>query len=55
MTRNLYSDEINHSDNPTEIETKMSKFENEIAKLISDKFLNDSEIIISKEEEEKLR
>ena len=55
LTRNLYRDEINHSDNPTEIETKMSKFENEIAKLINDKFLNDSEIIISKEEEEKLR
>lgn len=55
MARNLYRDEINHFDNPTEIEIKMSRFENEIAKLINDKFLRDNEIIITKLEEDILR
>ena len=55
MVRNLYRDEINYTNNPTEIETKLSKFENEISKIINNKFLIDDVIILSEEEEHKLR
>ena len=34
MSKNLYRDEVNHSNNPTKIEKDLSKFENEISKIL---------------------
>lgn len=55
MEKNLYRDEINHSDNPTKIESDLSRFENEISQIINGKFLNGKEITLTFSEEEKLR
>lgn len=54
MERNLYRDEINNAD-PIKIEKDLSRFENEISRIIKEKFLNDSEIVLSVEEDEKLK
>lgn len=55
MEKNLYRDEINHSDNPTKVEKDLAKFENEISQIINGRFLNDKEITLTFDEEEKLR
>lgn len=55
MERNLYRDEINHGKNPTKIERDFARYENEIAQLLREKFLNDYKIILKKDEEEKLK
>lgn len=55
MNLNMYRDEINHDDNPTYIEKSLSIFENDIAKLIKEKFLNTSIIKITRKELESLR
>lgn len=55
MEKNLYRDEINHRENPTKIEKDLSVFENEISKLIKDKFLDGDKIILTAQEEEKLK
>ncbi len=55
MTRNLYRDEINHMNNPTEIEAKLAKYEDEVATLIKHRFLNEDEFVLSESEEDKLR
>ncbi len=55
MEKNLYRDEINHSDNPTKIENDLARFENEISQIINGRFLNDKEITLTFDEEERLR
>ena len=52
---NLYKDKINYPDLPIQIEKDLSKYESEMALLINKKFLNDNEIIITKEEEDSLK
>lgn len=56
MIKNMYRDELNHAENPVIIENKFSYFEDEIARLINDKILTDSnKIILTRSELEKLR
>ena len=55
MNINMYRDEINHQDNPTSIESTLAVFEQEIAELIKRKFLTSNEVVITREELEKLR
>ncbi len=55
MEKNLYRDEINHSHNPTKIENDLARFENEISQIINGRFLNDKEITLTFDEEERLR
>lgn len=55
MNMNMYRDEINHQDNPTSIESTLAVFEQEIAELIKGKFLTSNEVVITREELEKLR
>lgn len=55
MEKNLYRDEINHSDNPTKVEKDLARFENEISQIINGRFLNDKEITLTFDEEERLR
>lgn len=55
MNMNMYRDEINHQDNPTSIESTLAVFEKEIAELINKKFLTSNEVVITREELEKLR
>jgi hypothetical protein len=54
VTRNLYRDTINHPDEPTQIEKDLAKFENESSRII-EKFLKDDDVILTIEEDEKLR
>ena len=54
MVRNLYRDEINHSDNPVQMEKDFSKFEDEVAKVIK-RFREDEEIVLTLEEDDKLK
>jgi hypothetical protein len=54
VVKNLYRDTINNSDNPAQIENNLSRFEGEASKIIK-KLHSDGEIIISCEEEEKLK
>ena len=55
MNIDMYRDEsLNHED-PTQIESKLSIFEREIAELISNRILDKKEIILSRRELEKLR
>lgn len=51
MQKNLYRDEINHVDLPTQIEKDLAKYESEAAKIIK-KFLLDNEITITERENE---
>ena len=55
MEKNLYRDEINYSNNPTQIEKDLSRFENEVSQIINGRFLNDKEITLTFDEEERLR
>lgn len=56
MIKNMYRDELNHAENPVIIENQFSYFEDEIARLINDKILIDSnKIILTRSELEKLR
>ena len=55
MGKHLYRDELNYSNNPTQIESDLSRFENEISHIINVRFLNDEEITLSFYEEERLR
>ncbi len=54
MVRNLYRDTINHPENPVQIENDFAKFESEAANIIN-RFSTESEIVISVEENEKLK
>ena len=55
MNIDMYRDEELNKDDPTQIESKFSVFEGEIAELIANKILNKSEIVINRRELEKLR
>lgn len=55
MERNLYRDEINCAENPTKIETDLAKFEREISQIIKEKFLVGDKIVLTKEEDEKIK
>ena len=54
MVRNLYRDSINNPANPVQIENDFAIFEREAAEIIH-KFLTEPEIIITVEQEEKLK
>jgi hypothetical protein len=54
MSKNLYRDEVNHSNNPIKIEKDLSKFENEISKILKH-FQAEREITITQEEDDKLK
>ena len=53
MQRNLYRDEINHEYEPTQLEKDLSKYENEVAKIIK-RFLEKNDIEITLEEKDSL-
>ena len=55
MNMDMYRDEINHQNDPTSIESTLAVFEQEIAELIKRKFLTSNEVVITREELEKLR
>lgn len=55
MVRNLYRDDKNNLDDPTKIEKDMSRFEREVAQIISERFLNNNEVSITMEEDNKLK
>ena len=55
MNIDMYRDELLNESDPTQIESKFSVFECEIAELISKKILNKDEIILTRRELEKLR
>lgn len=55
MNIDMYRDETINEQDPTQIESKFSIFECEIAKLISEKILNKNEITLKKSELEQLR
>lgn len=55
MVRNLYRDDINNPDEPTKIEKDMARFESEAAQIIAERFLNENEISITLDEDEKLK
>lgn len=55
MNIDMYRDEELNKEDPTQIESKFSVFEGEIAELIANKILNKSEIVINRRELEKLR
>lgn len=55
MIRNLYRDDINSIDNPTKIEKDLARFESEVAQIITERFLNENQISITLDEDEKLK
>lgn len=55
MKPNLYRDIVNHPNDIMAIEKKFSKFEDEISKLINQKFLSDESIELTRKENERLR
>ena len=55
MVRNLYRDDINNTENPMKIEKDMARFESEIAHIITERFLNENDISITLDEDEKLK
>lgn len=54
MVKNLYRDTINN-DNPVQIEEDFARFENEVARIIKEKFLDSEEFILTRLEDEKLK
>ena len=54
MERNLYRDTIN-DENPVKIEEDLARFENEVAHIIKDKFLEKNEFVLTQSEDEKLK
>ena len=55
MERNLYRDEINHTDKPVQIEHDLSIYEREVAELIRSKFLKSRRIELTVPEEDMLK
>lgn len=55
MNIDMYRDESLNSNDPTQIESKFSHFESEIANLIAKKIINKDEIILNRSELEELR
>lgn len=54
MEKNLYRDTIN-SDNPVQIEEDFARFENEVARIIKERFLESEEFVLTRFEDEKLK
>lgn len=54
MGRNLYRDTINN-DNPIKIEEDLALFENDVARIIKDKFLSKDEFVLTQYEDDKLK
>ena len=54
MYNDLYRDEINSPDDPVKIEKDFAKYEAEISKIIKDKFLKETDIILTLEEQDSL-
>ena len=55
MVKNLYRDEINNADDPTKIEKDLAVFENEVSRIIKDKFLCGRDIVLTLQEDQKLK
>ncbi len=55
MNMDMYRDELNHKEKPTHIESALAEFEKEISELVKNKLLSGTEIIINRQELEKLR
>ncbi len=55
MGKNLYRDEKNNADNPTKIERDLAIFECEVSQIINNGFRDLNEIVLSYEENEKLK
>lgn len=55
MVRNLYRDDTNNIENPTKIESDLACFESEVAQIINKRFLDNNDILITLEEDEKLK
>lgn len=55
MVRNLYRDEINCAADPVKIEKDLAEYEREVAQIINERFLNERDIVLSFEEQAKLR
>jgi len=53
--RNLYRDEINYVDDPVKIEKDLAKYEQEVAQILKERFLDGREIYISPQEDDKIR
>ena len=51
----LYRDETNNPNDPVKIESDLAKYEGEIAKLLKDKFYRGNEIILTSNEEDKIK
>jgi len=55
MGRNLYRDEKNYAADPIKIEKTLAAFEGEVAAIIKERFLEEREIVLSAEENAKLK
>ena len=55
MEKNLYRDEINYDSEPTQIEHDLAVYENEVSRILKEKFLSGRDIIITEEEDAKLK
>lgn len=55
MVRNLYRDEINHAADPVQIEKDLARYEQEVAQILKERFLDGREIYITPQEDDKLR
>ena len=55
MEKNLYRDEINYDNEPTQIEHDLAVYENEVSRILKEKFLSGRDIIITEEEDAKLK
>ena len=55
MERNLYRDEINHTQKPVQIEYDLAKYESDVAKIIREKFLDGCKIELTSREDNMLK
>ena len=55
MVRNLYRDEINYAADPVKIEKDLARYEQEVAQILKERFLDGREIYITPQEDDKLR
>ena len=55
MVRNLYRDEVNYQDNPTQLEKDLSKYEIAVTNIIKGKFLFEDDILLTQDEDERIK
>lgn len=55
MSKHLYRDEINSPDSPTRLEHNLAVYENEVSKIIKNKFLKCNEFTLDMEEDARLK